>query len=247
MPRSPTSAPFRALAVAAAAFYAAFIVRTAFSLDGQLYFPLFDDAMISMRYARNLAEGYGLVWNPGEAPVEGYTNFLWTLWMALVHLTGISDAKAALPIMLSSVACLLATASVIRAIAARVANGDRWAVFASVALTLFSYPVNYWGLRGMEVALLALFVSLGVLSCLRLNQRANARDRVVLCATIVLMVLTRTDAVIPAVHATPEEVVALAMPEIKRSYFPHWVNLIGKSLGVKIEVLDKNLPLLENL
>src|SRR5688572_20411043 len=199
MPRGPTSTPLAAVVVGATAFYAAFILRSTFSLDGQVYFPLFDDAMISMRYARNLADGHGLVWNPGEAPVEGYTNFLWTLWMALVHLTGISDAKAALPVLLSSVACLLATAAVVRAIATRVANGDRWAVFVSVALTLFSYPVNYWGLRGMEVALLALFVSVGVLSCLRLNQRANARDRVVLCAAIALMVLTRTDAVLPAV------------------------------------------------
>jgi arabinofuranosyltransferase len=40
-----------------------------------------DDAFISFRYARNLIEGQGLVFNPGER-VEGYTNFLWTLLMA---------------------------------------------------------------------------------------------------------------------------------------------------------------------
>ena len=39
-----------------------------------------DDAYISFRYARNLADGVGLVWNVGEC-VEGYTNFLWTLLM----------------------------------------------------------------------------------------------------------------------------------------------------------------------
>lgn len=37
-----------------------------------------DDAFISFRYARNLFEGHGLVYNPGER-VEGYTNFLWTI------------------------------------------------------------------------------------------------------------------------------------------------------------------------
>jgi hypothetical protein len=41
-----------------------------------------DDAFISFRYARNLAEGAGLVWNPGER-VEGYTNFLWTVLLAV--------------------------------------------------------------------------------------------------------------------------------------------------------------------
>ncbi|MFQ5767325.1 MAG: glycosyltransferase family 39 protein [Acidobacteriota bacterium] len=43
---------------------------------------LSDDAFISFRYARNLVSGHGLVFNPGETPVEGYTNFLWTLLMA---------------------------------------------------------------------------------------------------------------------------------------------------------------------
>ena len=32
-----------------------------------------EDAFISFRFARNLMDGHGLVWNPGEAPVEGYT------------------------------------------------------------------------------------------------------------------------------------------------------------------------------
>jgi hypothetical protein len=41
-----------------------------------------DDAFISYRYARNLLEGLGLVFNAGER-VEGYTNFLWTLWLTL--------------------------------------------------------------------------------------------------------------------------------------------------------------------
>ncbi len=45
------------------------------------YSFLGDDAFISFRYARNLCEGHGLVWNPGER-VEGYTNFLWVILMA---------------------------------------------------------------------------------------------------------------------------------------------------------------------
>ena len=41
----------------------------------------YDDAYISFRYAVNLVDGYGLVYNPGEA-IEGYTNFLWTVIIA---------------------------------------------------------------------------------------------------------------------------------------------------------------------
>jgi hypothetical protein len=40
-----------------------------------------DDAYISFRYAANLAAGHGLVYNIGE-PIEGYTNFLWTVIIA---------------------------------------------------------------------------------------------------------------------------------------------------------------------
>ena len=42
-----------------------------------------DDAFITFRYVRNLLEGHGLVFNPGER-VEGYTNFLWALELAAI-------------------------------------------------------------------------------------------------------------------------------------------------------------------
>ena len=46
----------------------------------QHYQFIVDDVYISLRYARNLAEGHGLVFNvDGSAPVEGYTNFLWVV------------------------------------------------------------------------------------------------------------------------------------------------------------------------
>ncbi|WP_232048513.1 glycosyltransferase family 39 protein [Legionella adelaidensis] len=35
-----------------------------------------DDMYIPLRYARNWSEGYGLVWNINEPPVEGYTSFI---------------------------------------------------------------------------------------------------------------------------------------------------------------------------
>ena len=35
-----------------------------------------EDASMLLRYSQNLARGYGIVWNPGEHPVEGATDFL---------------------------------------------------------------------------------------------------------------------------------------------------------------------------
>lgn len=39
-----------------------------------------DDAYITYRYTANLAHGFGPTWNPGQDPVEGFTNFAWMLW-----------------------------------------------------------------------------------------------------------------------------------------------------------------------
>src|SRR5690606_33175546 len=49
-----------------------------------------DDAYISFRYAQHFVDGHGLVFNldPSEAPVEGYTNFSWTMWLAFGAMLG---------------------------------------------------------------------------------------------------------------------------------------------------------------
>ena len=65
---------------------ALFIYQSSYiAIDGHRYFGLFDDAMISMRYAWNFAHGNGLVWNVGQR-VEGYTNLLMTLVMSVAAL-----------------------------------------------------------------------------------------------------------------------------------------------------------------
>jgi hypothetical protein len=56
-----------------------------------------DDAYISARYAAQLAAGHGLVYNAGEPPVEGYSNPLWTILLALLLKAGVP----ALPAMTS--------------------------------------------------------------------------------------------------------------------------------------------------
>jgi hypothetical protein len=50
-----------------------------------------DDAFISFRFARNLAQGNGLRFNPGtHQPVEGYSNFLWVIYAAVYEAVGLS-------------------------------------------------------------------------------------------------------------------------------------------------------------
>lgn len=83
-------------------------------LPGALLFALLawklnflcDDAFISFRYSRNLAEGFGLRYNLApDVPVEGYSNFLWVIWIALFEKLGLDPGVVA---RLSSAACGLA-------------------------------------------------------------------------------------------------------------------------------------------
>ena len=66
------------------------VLATAVLLPHALLFDFVnDDAYISFRYARNLAEHGQLVFNLGEH-VEGFTNFLWTLMLAVGIKLGVS-------------------------------------------------------------------------------------------------------------------------------------------------------------
>src|SRR5262245_60563964 len=148
--------------VVAASFYAVFILRTSFAVTGEAYLTLIDDAMISMRYAKNLASGYGLVWNPGEAPVEGFTNLGWTLFMACFHLLPISSVKIPPFIMLASLFVLLINSILIFKLVRILDPTSQRAPFIAAAIVAFYYPLVYWTLRGMEVGILTLFIHLSL-------------------------------------------------------------------------------------
>ncbi len=62
-----------------------------------------DDAFISFRYAHNLAQGYGPVFNPGQ-PVEGYTTPLWVFLLGGLAALGQPIAETA------TLLCMIAAA-----------------------------------------------------------------------------------------------------------------------------------------
>lgn len=54
----------------------------------------FEDAAILMRYVENFAGGHGIVWNIGEQPVDGATDFLFMVFAAALVKLGLSAAEA---------------------------------------------------------------------------------------------------------------------------------------------------------
>ena len=142
-----------------------FIFRSSFvATDGRRYFSLFDDAMISMRYAWNLSHGMGLVWNLGER-IEGYTNILMVIWMAIW--TGVLDkSSAVLAVQLSGIPVLLGIALLGMLHWLELARGQdvlHRGGYAAIAFAgcLLYYPLAYWTLMGMETGLLTLLLLSG--------------------------------------------------------------------------------------
>lgn len=179
---------------------AIFIYRSSgIGIDGKRYFCLFDDAMISMRYAWNLAQGNGLVWNVGER-VEGYTNLLMTLVMAVSSLF-LNQSNAVLAVQALGVLILLGSGY----IALRIADlffedSDSWQRTAlrliAFTVTLFYYPLSYWTLMGMETGLLTLLLMASVWAAFRFAKTYQNRDLIQLGLFSGLAYLARPDAVI---------------------------------------------------
>ncbi|MBI5093367.1 MAG: hypothetical protein HZB26_13125, partial [Candidatus Hydrogenedentes bacterium] len=168
------------------------------AIDGRRYFVLFDDAMISMRYAWNLAHGVGLVWNAGER-VEGITNLLMTLYMALPSLV-LGKIAAVVFVEVSGVAFLIAMGLLCMRIARQV-MGEKDAPYREFVATaaflapLAYYPLAFWTVLGMETGLLTLLLLWAVWLVLR--DEGIEDPPWLLGVTLGLMFLTRPDAVIP--------------------------------------------------
>jgi hypothetical protein len=154
-----------------------FIHRTSFiANDGKRYYCLFDDAMISMTYARNLVEGYGLNWSKHGAPVEGFTHPLWTFLMIPVNLLPLPLEVRSLPIQILSLLLLGASAVAARRLVLRhFATESAPFGLPAAVLTAFYYPLSFWSLMGMETGFQALLALLAV--HLALDVAEEGRER----------------------------------------------------------------------
>lgn len=146
------------------------IWRSSVIVEGQRYFALFDDAMISLRYAANLAAGEGLVWNAGQR-VEGITNLLWTLVLVPFHWLPLTPSQICLAVQLLGIpilwGCVWATARL-----ARTCRLLPETAACAVLLCAFHYNLIFFGVMGMETALLTLLLTIGLR-----QSAAAARDR----------------------------------------------------------------------
>jgi len=181
----------RSLFVVATLMMIFLVLQAGVRSDGSLHFSLFDDAMISMTYARNLLEHGEMTWIVGMPRVEGISNPLWALWMFVLHLIAPFGSLPALLVALSGVGIMLATASVAGSIVSKtIVEDDEVVPLLAIAGVLVSYPLMLWTLRGMEVGLVAL---LAVLTLRELIGTFSGKSAVRVAVFVGLGVITRTD------------------------------------------------------
>ncbi|HEY4241029.1 MAG TPA: hypothetical protein VGM88_14500 [Kofleriaceae bacterium] len=114
-----------------------------------------DDAYISFVFSRNFAEHGQLVFNLGQ-PVEGYTNFLWTLVLGIGMLVGIPPEISS---RVLGVLCALGTLYLAFRVTSR-AFGERdpWATLPALLLAC-SAGFACWTSGGLETQLFAMLVT----------------------------------------------------------------------------------------
>jgi len=164
------------------------------SIGFDLYFIQFitDDAFITFRYSKNLANGYGIVFNKNDNnPVEGYSNFLWVLINCIPILLGID-----IVIWVKSFSIILSICSILMIYNfAKVFNDEKIALFAPLFYTVY-YPFHLWTIGGLETPL---FILLLISGCYFAYKEISDKSRKYPKYSIIafsLLVLTRPEGII---------------------------------------------------
>jgi hypothetical protein len=163
----------------------------AFVVAWQLRFVQ-DDAFISFTFAKSLVEGNGLTWF--GSPVEGYTNFLWVMWIALGMKLGIE------PIAWSyagGLASLVGCVWCLWEISGRVFK-EHLPMLLTVLFFIGNFSVLSYATGGLETMLQTFLLSLSfLLACLiTADEEIKGSPCILLSLTVAAAVLTRLDSAV---------------------------------------------------
>ncbi len=165
-----------------------------------------DDAVTSMQYVKNLVLGNGLVFNVGER-VDGYTNFLWVLFMTPVY--GLSQLFG-FDFVAAIVALTIGFEALVLVLLFDVAGAlfeAPLALFLPLFLCVVDNAFTTWAVLGLEVHFLAFWLLLALaLSRSRLPARALYTGLALAAA-----VLTRPDAALFGAAVVGSELVEAAL------------------------------------
>ncbi|HEX7402077.1 MAG TPA: hypothetical protein VF369_07850, partial [candidate division Zixibacteria bacterium] len=151
-----------------------------------------DDAFISFRYAQNLVEGKGLVYNAGER-VEGYSNFLWTLLVVLgmelkLDPIDVTNALGVISFALTVLTFIYISWRLFK-------DNHPWGVFLPLTALCLLAQAHFreFATGGLETSFFTFLISLGFAGLIFSKSR---RGYLLTGLALVLVALTRPDGII---------------------------------------------------
>jgi len=153
---------------------------------------IIDDAGISFSYAKNLANGYGIKSWPGEKPVEGFSNFLWTIVVSILHLLQIFNPIYS-PKFLSFILITLSFIT-IHKITTSIQIKNIWGMVMNLFIAI-NAPIVIWCNSGLENALY-LFLLLVLLYKITVLNSIRKFDIVKISIICFLIAITRPEGIV---------------------------------------------------
>jgi arabinofuranosyltransferase len=146
-----------------------------------------DDLFITLRYAKNLADGHGLVFNIGER-VEGYTCFLWVVILAGLARLGVDIESASRALSAAAGALILPLAYA----SARRLKVSPWIALTAPAMLAAMPAYACWASSGMEALPVACLLAVA------LWLYVGDHSSLIVPAVLALAIMTRPDAAVIA-------------------------------------------------
>lgn len=161
-------------------------------LSTQFFWFTLDDAYITLRYSKHLAEGYGIVWNVGANPVEGYTSFLWMIIGVIPHSAGLP------PVIFMKVFGVVSTVLTITVIYGygRFRSINQWILLIGSAQIAVSPAVAVLSVQGMETTTAMLLVTFVTISAIEVIRNYSTKWAVGMNIALFIGMLTRPDLVV---------------------------------------------------
>jgi hypothetical protein len=184
-----------------------------------------DDAFITLRYSRNVAEGLGPTFNASGPHAEGYTSLSWMLALVVPHLLGVDALAVAKGLgIAATLSTLLVAVLWARAEARASGAAPRAAAWAgaTAALCFGASPATaIHAVSGMETALFTLLLTAMLASAARVVR--DERGERLFVAMALLVGLTRPEGNLAALAAIAT--VAALLPRGRRLSFGLWATL----------------------
>jgi hypothetical protein len=136
-----------------------FISLILFFRNQYLYTTIVDDAYIFFRYTENLVAGFGFVWNAGENPVEGYTSFLYLVFLYFAKLCSFDLELFSISFgVINSAFAFYVIFLLFQNINNNLVKENLFTAFLIMVSPIFLY----WTSAGMETAFFSMFLLLTV-------------------------------------------------------------------------------------